>query len=335
MKVIKLLKAHGSRNDVLILDGGASGYFGTRAELAEGVRLLCDRGGMFGADGVYFVDRKVYPVQVEYFNCDGSFAEICGNGLRCVGRWLTERTGEDEVAIRMGKSSAKAYNAEDLAPGVRAMTVEGPKVAFSAVSGPPILATGMPHLDLPITGLHSGRRFSAVTVPNPHLVGFVDEYSEEELLRLGEEVAMRPDIFPIGANVSLAVEIAPSQWFVRTYERGAGLTPSCGSAVIAVRTVLSKLGIVDPNSVSRLYNLGGYGEAWLDVTDDGYRPLLRGNATFVYSATIDLASLQLLNRPSSSTELDEYVDEIAAFGRLHDKTQALLDQTGIRTTGPH
>ena len=88
--------------------------------------------------------------------------------------------------------------------------------------------------------------FTAVTIPNPHLVAAVDKYVEADLVAMGERVAARPDVFPAGANLSVLLPLGPDEVFVRTFERGAGLTASCGSGMAASRAVWSRIGEVDP-----------------------------------------------------------------------------------------
>ena len=73
-----------------------------------------------------------------------------------------------------------------------------------------------------------------MTIPNPHLVALVDKYVESGLIAMGERVAARRDVFPAGANLSVLLPLAPAEVFVRTFERGAGLTASCGSGSIVI-----------------------------------------------------------------------------------------------------
>ena len=88
--------------------------------------------------------------------------------------------------------------------------------------------------------------FTAVTVPNPHLVAEIDSYLESGLVSMGERIAARPDVFPAGANLSVLLPLEPAEVFVRTYERGAGMTASCGSGMVAARAVYSVIGRIDP-----------------------------------------------------------------------------------------
>ena len=88
-------------------------------------------------------------------------------------------------------------------------------------------------IDAPIAGLPNPRAFTAVAMPNPHLVTFVDAVDEDELVALGSWCERRPALLPARANVSFVEQRVPSSLFVRTFERGVGLTDSCGSAMAA------------------------------------------------------------------------------------------------------
>src|SRR5207245_11535447 len=94
----------------------------------------------------------------------------------------------------------------------------------------PLTQARLPELDPAL-------EFTAVTIPNPHLVALVGKYVESDLIAMGERVASRPDVFPAGANLSVLLPLEPAEVFVRPFERGAGLTASCGSGMAASRAV--------------------------------------------------------------------------------------------------
>ena len=148
----------------------------------------------------------------------------------------------------------------------------------------------------PLTGamlpeLDPALEFTAVTIPNPHLIAPVDKYVESDLIAMGERVAARPDVFPAGANLSVLLPLEPAEVFVRTFERGAGLTASCGSGMAAARAVYSRVTPVDPGRRVTMRNAGGMATVSLTVRGDRWYPVLEGNATFVYRAEVDPATL--------------------------------------------
>jgi diaminopimelate epimerase len=106
-----------------------------------------------------------------------------------------------------------------------------------------------------------------VSIPNPHLVAVVGKYVESDLVAMGEQVAARPDRFPAGANLSVLLPLEPAEVFVRTFERGAGLTAACGSGMAAARAVYSRLGRAEPADGVLVRNAGGTAGVSLRVAD--------------------------------------------------------------------
>ena len=98
----EILNAHGSRNDIFVVPMTPRD-FASDDELRDFVRRLCDRAGPFGGDGIYFYDAAPVP-EAWFFNPDGSSAEFCGNGMRCLGRVVLDRRGADTAVIRSGQA---------------------------------------------------------------------------------------------------------------------------------------------------------------------------------------------------------------------------------------
>jgi diaminopimelate epimerase len=164
--------------------------------------------------------------------------------------------------------------------------------------------------------------FTAVTIPNPHLVALVDKYVESDLVTMGERVASRTDLFPAGANLSVLLPLEPAEVFVRTFERGAGLTASCGSGMAAARAVYSRVTPVDPERRVTVRNAGGMATVSLAVRDGRWHPVLEGNATFVYRAEVDPAAL-------AADAVQPCDDEVRAYAALDERNAARLHQAGV------
>lgn len=320
---MEILKAHGSRNDIIVVDGGPDEHVGP-ADVPGFVRRLCDRSGPLGADGVYFVDSRTTPATATFVNPDGSPSAFCGNGMRAVGRLLLDRYGTDETTVRSGADEFQVHRAEPTPEGVAQIVVDLPAVDFDPT--PAVVAGGGEHVDEPMPALRSGRRFTALAVPNSHLVSVVDRYDEAELVADGRRVAASPGTFPLGANLSYVLVLGPGEVFVRTYERGAGLTLSCGSGIVASRAVCSRLGIVDPGEPVVVRNAGGPARSWIREVAGRWLPSLEGNATFVYRARFDPA---LLDAPDPTITREIFLDEATAFGALHERNLAALRSAGV------
>lgn len=182
-----------------------------------------------GRDGFLVVRRDpVCTCRVEVYNRDGSCAETCGNGLRCVAAFAAERrlTHEDRLSIATDAGVARA----------RVERVHGRVVAASVTMGPlPVVRPLELGLDL------AGATAFAVDLANPHCVVIGDEALLARISELGPAIAGHP-AFERGANVELVVATAPLR--VRVWERGVGETRSCGSGACAVAAAAVYAGLV-------------------------------------------------------------------------------------------
>ena len=132
---------------------------------------------------------------------------------------------------------------------------------------------------------------------------------------------------PEGANVSFLQSLDDVEVFVRTFERGAGLTPSCGSGVVASRAAYSNLTGLDPARRLVVRNAGGVAAASIQIRDGAWYPVLEGNATVVYRAEVDA-------RGDQSGPIEYATDENAAYSALDQRNTAYLKERGISTARP-
>jgi diaminopimelate epimerase len=333
MPALRLFKAHGSRNDIFVIDGAPDDHFSAPDEITRAVGLLCDRQRGLGGDGAYFVaDSRDGTARAWFFNPDGSQALLCGNGMRCAGRILLDRHQADSVLVHTGPYAFTVRDRGRTPHGVRQVSVELPPVDFAPAE--PIVADAGPggtYVDQSLPAFHPARRVSAVAVPNSHLVTVIDAYDEAELVETGRRVAASPGHFPIGANLSFVLPLADDEVFVRTYERGAGLTPSCGSGVAASRAVLSRLNLAEPDLPVTVRNPGGVARSMLQPTaDGGWQPVLEGNATVLYRTELDPA--MLLGGGPVEFSSETYMAEIDAFAELNGENLKALQEAGIKVT---
>jgi diaminopimelate epimerase len=329
----EILNAHGSLNDIFVT-ALTPGDFASDADLRAFVKNLCDRSGPFGGDGVYFYDAARPVPEAWFFNPDGSSAEFCGNGMRCLGRVILDQRGADTVQIRSGPRDYTVHRGPTTAEGVHQVRLEHPAVDFDPKPpADPVVTGHRPAVEASLPELDPALTFTAVTIPNPHLVAVIDKYVESDLVAIGARVAARRDLFPAGANLSVLLPLAPAEIFVRTFERGAGLTASCGSGMAAARAVYSRIGRGDPEREVVIRNAGGMATASLQVRDGQWFPVLEGNATFVYRADAHPAALAKAARahPGHQTR-DPFPEEIRAYSALHEQNSARLRAAGIETS---
>jgi diaminopimelate epimerase len=305
---MRLVKTHGSLNEIFAMDATPSAW-PAGAALREFVRRVCDRDAWTGgSDGIYLYDASAPNTQAWFFNPDGSPAEFCGNGMRGLGRLILDRRGTGTEVVASGGRDYTVRRAPSTPEGVRQVLLELPAVRFAA---PP---------PAPFGG------FTSVTVPNPHVVAVVSEYSEPDLIEAGKRA---DEVFPDGANVSflLPLDGAAPEVFVRTFERGAGLTPSCGSGVVASRAAYSRVTGLDPGQRLVVRNAGGVAAASIRVRDGAWLPVLEGNATIVYQAEVDLDGRQ-------AGPVEYAAEENAAYATLDAENTAHLKSAGVTTAHP-
>jgi diaminopimelate epimerase len=313
---MKLVKTHGSLNEIFAVEVRPDAW-ASDAELREFVRRVCDRAAWTGgSDGIYLYDASRADAQAWFFNPDGSSAEFCGNGMRGLGRLILDQRGTETEAVTSGGRDYTVHRAPATAEGVRQVLLELPPLSFD---------------DLPLPAPFAG--FTSVRVPNPHVVAIVPEYSEPDLIELGKRAA---EVFAAGANVSFLLTLGGAEpandgqaleVFVRTFERGAGLTPSCGSGVVASRAAYSRVTGVDPRRRVVVRNAGGVSAATMQVRDGAWYPVLEGNATVVYRADVRLSGDQ--GGPVLAAR-----DENAAYAALDERNTAYLRARGIVTAHP-
>jgi diaminopimelate epimerase len=327
---LSITKTHGSLNDIFVIDGAPTDHY-AEADVARAVQLLCDRRRGLGGDGVYFIaDNHDGSAQAFFYNPDGSPSLLCGNGMRGAGRLLLDRYQAESVVLHTGPYSFTVRAAETTRHGVRQVSVELPPVDFTP-DEPIVADTYGSFVDQVLPAYHASRRVTALAVPNSHLITVLDDaYNEAELVATGSRVANTPASFPIGANVSFVKPLSETEVFIRTFERGAGLTPSCGSGVAASRAVLSRLGHAAPEQPVVVRNPGGVARSWMQTSEEQWQPILEGNATKVYTAELDPAVL--LGDGPVEYQGTAFLDEVNAFAALNSDNLKALQEAEIEMT---
>lgn len=277
-------KYHGLGNDFLIVDlraGDASGI-----QDADRVRAICDRRFGVGGDGVLPILPPVTPgadARMRVLNADGSDSEMCGNGLRCVVKYLYERGGvvQDRITVDTG--------AGPLACDVHA--TGGIVTEVTVDMGRPRLTRG----EIPMTGpdgeraieiAFAGFRMTGVSMGNPHAVMFLDD--DRDLMQLattrGPALEIDP-VFPRKANIEFARTRSPRELDLVVWERGCGITLACGTGACATTVAACLTGRAAVDTDVRV-NLPG-GSLSIRVASDYRTVLMRGPATHVFDGSLD------------------------------------------------
>ena len=267
---------HGLGNDFVLFD-----FRRDSAPVSDAwIRLVADRRHGVGCDQVVVLEAPATAdgpeeAVMRIYNPDGSEAGACGNAARCVARLLMEESGRDSATLRTRRGVLTALRtAED-----QFMVDMG--AAQTAWRDVP-LARDLETLRLPITdGPLSAP--TAVGMGNPHCVFFVSDADRIDLERLGPRLERHP-LFPERTNVEVVSLRPDGALRVRVWERGAGLTPACGSGACAALVAAARRGVTAREA--RLIMDGGTLEIVWWAEDD--HVLMTGPAAFVFRGEIAL-----------------------------------------------
>ncbi len=319
---LSILKCHGSGNDFILIDENIEINNKIReAGRTELTRTLCNRDTGIGADGVLFYQSsESADCKMRMLNPDGGEAEMCGNGLRCIGRYCSEQLMKRKVSVETMKAILQVARGKEMFNGIETFEAEIGPVSL-APNSLPMSSEFETFIDRRITEISDSLSFTALSVPNPHIVTIVN-HVDESLLKQCGAIANNSTIFPNGVNVSFVKSLAENRIFVVTYERGVGITYSCGTAMSASAYVSALRNVTDGAKPIFVSNNGGMVEC--DVSNVGTNIILKGNATFVFEATIevgeDYRSIEKLY------ERKIRLDEIRAYEKLEVYAKSLLGE---------
>ena len=279
MLTLDIIKCHGSANRFVMTDLTAHPD-AAGADLAALARALCAHPAITPCDGVLYVVRDANLYAMRMFNPDGSEAEMCGNGIRCVARLVRERyVSTDDFLLRSGGRTYPIRRCPDIDGAIPAFGVDmkietrSRDFGFMPAGCSRFVAQPIPELDPELA-------FTALSPGNPHIVACVGCIDMHRLEALGEAVKHLPEAFPHGINVSLYTRCAEQAIYAATYERGAGITFSCGTAMTSCSTAAVMTGLCRPDADIEVYNRGGMVRCRCHIDGDDITTRLSGNATY-------------------------------------------------------
>ena len=322
--LIDLIKCHGSNNDFLLIDEMGGKYQLDDSKRRILATTLCDRSSSLGADGILFIlESKDADAQMRIFNTDGSEASMCGNGLRCAGRYVCEKLGIEEAVIETMKANLQVKKHEEIFSDIPTYQVEISPVSFK-LKDLPLNLNQETLTEETIPQLSEELIFSALAVPNPHLTAIVDKEQLESNLQknISEKVNMPNELFPDGVNVSFIRLLEKGNIFVRTFERGVGFTNACGTAMSASTLVTCLINENDLDQHINVSNNGGMVQCAVHEHNGTYTIDLIGNATFVYNAhlNIDFTENGIITEVLEQEEFNEDVQ----YSRLQEHARTYL-----------
>ena len=285
MNLLKFSKMNGAGNDFVVVDCSESAYIFT----ADAIRRMCDRRRGIGADGVILLSRSRIPgcsqVVMEFFNCDGSRAELCGNGLRCAALFAYEHGLTREPSITFATGGGEL--------------------------GAEVISRGTVRIELPLTeDFEKHENVGGFTVFKgvvgvPHAVLRMDDLAHTDILRPGRALRNHRAFAPAGVNVDF-LEFGhdfSKPVTIRTYERGVeDETLACGTGIASSARVLAKF-FQAPADLTFRTRSGDLVRTHLPADDAG-RIILTGPAVEVYRGTapaerFELASVTAADSPYS------------------------------------
>ncbi len=235
MRGIPFVKMHGLGNDFVVLDARAQAL-GLPEVAAE---AIADRHRGVGCDQILILERSSNPEATAFMrirNADGSEAEACGNGARCVAYQLLNETGADHVVIDTLGGLIEARHAGELRVAV---DMGAPRTDWRAIP----LARDCDTLHVPLT-LGPLNDPVATSMGNPHATFFVPDVAAVDIAALGPVLEHDP-LFPARANIGVAQILSRSKIRVRIWERGDGLTQACGSGACATLVAAHRRGLTE------------------------------------------------------------------------------------------
>ena len=211
---MKFTKMHGLGNDYLYVYGEAP------ENVTELSRILSERHLGAGSDGMIYISKSdIADFKMRIFNADGSEAKMCGNGIRCVGKYVYDKGYTDKKFLRIETLS-----------GIKHLTLQivGSKVKNVMVD------MGKAEVEKPMSITIDGNEvvLIPVSVGNPHAVIFVNDIKTAPLTTLGPKIEHH-EVFSGGVNVEFVEVIEEDRLRMRVWERGSGVTLACGTGACA------------------------------------------------------------------------------------------------------
>lgn len=245
--MLQFSKYQGLGNDFLLLDsrhGVSWREGGAPSELdPQSIRRLCDRRFGVGADGVILAlpPREGGELRMRIFNADGTEPEMCGNGIRCLARFLADTDGDLpgrswQIETLAGRIVPQLQADGRIRVDMGAPFLEPEQVPTTLPIGP----QGLPQGELEIEGFRL--RVAAAGMGNPHVVIPVEEVAAVDLDGLGAALEVHP-AFPARTNVHFVQTLNPQHLVMRVWERGAGPTLACGTGACATLVACHLLGL--------------------------------------------------------------------------------------------
>ena len=280
---MKFTKMHGIGNDYIYINGFEEDI--VPEEMIEEIIAMSDRHKGIGGDGVIFImPSEVADARMRMFNADGSEGKMCGNGIRCVGKYIYEHDISQKKPLKIETASGiKTLNLEVAQGKVEPVTVD---------MGSPILDSKLIPVDLdmeqvinyPLVVNNQEYLITCVSIGNPHCVIFTEGIDYLDLESIGPLFENNP-IFPERTNTEFIEIIDDKTMKMRVWERGSGETLACGTGASASVVAAIYNNIFTRDQEIKVILKGG--ELYITLIQDNH-VFMRGSATEVFTGEYKL-----------------------------------------------
>lgn len=275
--LIKFTKMHGLGNDFVVIDAVRQAV-NLNSDI---IKQLADRNLGIGCDQVLVIEppsAKNIDFDYRIFNCDGTEVEQCGNGARCMGRYIADQNLSGKKLVRL-KSKNRIMEVQLKSRTLVTVDMEPPTLEPDAI---PFIADNQnTTYAIDIDG--QTHNISAISMGNPHAVIRVDDINSAAVEQLGPQLQAHRQ-FPESVNVGFMEIVNPQHIRLRVYERGAGETQACGSGACAAAVAAIRQGLVE--NIVNIELLGG--ELSIEWQGDEQPVLMTGPTETVFHGQIKL-----------------------------------------------
>ena len=226
-------------------------------EISKLTVKISDRHFGIGSDGLILICRsEVADFKMKMFNSDGTEAEMCGNGIRCVGKFVYDKglTQKENITVETLAGIKKLkFNIENNKVKTVVVDMEKPILDAKLI---PVVADKSPVVGLKIKALDKEFEFTCVSMGNPHAVAVVEDVDNFEIEKYGP-ILEKDEHFPKKANIEFIQIIDEKNVKMRVWERGAGETLACGTGACAVCVAATLNKQVKEKEFINIHLLGG------------------------------------------------------------------------------
>ncbi len=259
---MRFTKMHGAGNDYVYVDCFEETMPADPARLAT---VVSDRHTGIGSDGLILIcPSTVADARMKMFNADGSESEMCGNGIRCVAKYVFDHgiARKERLAIetKRGVLDLELETSRGKVDRVR-VNMGAPILAAAQI---PTRLPGDPPVNVPLDVAGRELAVTCISMGNPHCVAFVDALTDDLVLRVGPQIERHP-AFPNRVNAEFVQVVSRGEMIMRVWERGSGETRACGTGACAAAVAGALSGRTDRRVVVHLRG----GDLELDWSDGG------------------------------------------------------------------